>query len=96
MKLDIPDYVGLSAEFITAADQLGYKHVDLNENFVEGFDVNYFPIYKGIRQAPYQSYLKPARTRKSLTIRKFSNVNRVSVHNLNVIWLMVYLVHFYT
>ncbi|ODM93031.1 Glucose dehydrogenase [FAD, quinone], partial [Orchesella cincta] len=77
LKIDIPDFVGLSEEFITAGQELGFKHVDLNDNFVEGFDVNYFPIHNGVRQAPYQSYLKTARNRKSLTIRKFAHVNRI-------------------
>ncbi|CAL8099563.1 unnamed protein product [Orchesella dallaii] len=77
LKIDIPDFVGLSEEFITGGQELGYKHVDLNDNFVEGFDVNYFPLHKGVRQAPYQAYLTPARNRKSLTVRKFAHVNRI-------------------
>ncbi|CAL8094303.1 unnamed protein product [Orchesella dallaii] len=84
LRIEAPDHIGNAAEFIQAAQELGYPNVDLNAPFYEGFDVMRYPIKNGIRQATYKAFIEPIRTRLSLRIMKFAQVNKILFKEGNI------------
>lgn len=77
LRIETPHYTGAATDFVLAAQELGYPHVDLNAPFDEGFDVIKYPIRNGVRQATYKAFIEPIRTLSTLTIRTFCQVNKV-------------------
>ncbi len=78
LRVEAPDYIGLGPDFVRAAQEIGYPNVDLNgAPFDEGFDIIRFPVKRGVRQAPYKAFLEPALPRKTLTVRRYAQVNRI-------------------
>ncbi|CAL8094312.1 unnamed protein product [Orchesella dallaii] len=77
LRIERPDYIGLAPEFVRAAEELGYPNVDLNAPYTEGFDIIRYPIKRGVRQATYKAFIEPVRYLPTLTILKYSHVNKI-------------------
>ncbi|ODM89498.1 Oxygen-dependent choline dehydrogenase [Orchesella cincta] len=77
LRIERPDYIGLAPEFVRGAEELGYPNVDLNAPYSEGFDVIQYPIKRGVRQATYKAFIEPVRYLPTLTILKYSHVNKI-------------------
>ncbi|ODM94363.1 Glucose dehydrogenase [FAD, quinone] [Orchesella cincta] len=77
MEVSLPAYQGLANQFVNAGKESGFKIIDYNAPFHEGFAPFLYTQKRGRRMGTYQAFLEPIRDRKSLTVRKFAHVNKL-------------------
>ena len=88
--IEVPEFTGIADEFIRANHEIGLPSIDINTPHDLGVFKLEHATLNGVRNAPYNALLKPIRRRKTLTIRKYSQVNKVNmlqyqtIHTKNV------------
>jgi len=77
IMIEESDIEGVEPDFIAAAQEIGLPLIDPNAPYDLGVFKVQLTTSKGVRDAPYMSMIRSIRSRKTLTIRKFSTVNKV-------------------
>ncbi|ELU18401.1 hypothetical protein CAPTEDRAFT_227635 [Capitella teleta] len=63
--------------FVRAAEELGYRSIDINGAEQEGFSRVHYTINNGVRSSTAAAYLRPAMTRPNLDVATLAPVKRV-------------------